>query len=456
MAKVKTAYYCQSCGHESVKWLGKCPNCNSWNTFVEERNTKLSTAHQGWAAQNGQQSQPILIQDISVSEEPRIKLPGIELNRVLGGGLVAGALTLISGEPGIGKSTLLLQLALKLKNKKLLYISGEESEQQIKLRAARISEPFSNLYIYTETSLDQIFLKLTQLQPQLVIIDSIQTIFSDKIESSPGSISQIRECTAELLKYAKTTQVPVIIVGHITKDGSIAGPKVLEHMVDTVLQFEGDSNHLHRIVRSLKNRFGSTNEIGIFEMQTSGLKEVTNPSEILLAQRDEQLSGTTIAATMEGLRPLLIETQALVSSAVYGTPQRTSTGFDTRRLNLLLAVLEKRNGFKLGTKDVFINIAGGLKVEDPAIDLAMVCSILSSNEDIPVNPRYCFAAEVGLSGEIRPVPKLELRIQEAEKMQFEKIFVSKYNIKGLDKTKYKGIKVEPVARIEEVIEKVFA
>jgi DNA repair protein RadA/Sms len=401
-------------------------------------------------------SKPLLLREITAGSEKRLELPDKEINRVLGGGLVPGSLVLMGGEPGIGKSTLLLQLALSLNEKTVLYVSGEESELQIKMRADRVGMKNEKFFILTETSLDNIFHQISELNPDLLIIDSIQTIYSGKIDSSPGSVSQIRESTAELLRFAKDSATPVFLIGHITKDGMIAGPKILEHMVDTVLQFEGDRHHVYRVLRAIKNRFGSTAELGIYEMQGAGLREVSNPSEILIAQRDELLSGIAIAATLEGVRPLLIETQALVSSAVYGTPQRSSTGFDLRRLSMLLAVLEKRCGFKLGAKDVFLNIAGGIKVEDPAIDLAVICAILSSNEDMGINPKIAFAAEVGLSGEIRPVTRIENRISEAEKMGFSQIVISKYNLKGLDKSRFKSIEVVAVSKVEEVFSLLFA
>ena len=409
-----------------------------------------------WKPAAGKQKAPRAqrISDISVSEEHRVSIPDNELQRVLGGGIVPGSIILFGGEPGIGKSTLLLQLALRMESVRVLYVSGEESEQQIKLRANRIGSRNKELLILTETSLENILLQAAENQPGLLIIDSIQTVSTSRIESSPGSVSQIRECAAELMRYAKESSTPVFLIGHITKEGTIAGPKVLEHMVDTVLQFEGDRNHVYRILRAAKNRFGSTAELGIYEMSGDGLREVSNPSEVLISQRDEKLSGTSIAVTMEGIRPLLIEVQALVSSAVYGTPQRSSTGFDLRRLSMLLAVLEKRCGFNLGTKDVFLNIAGGIRVEDPAIDLAVICSVLSSNEDLAVDPKICLAAEVGLNGEIRPVTRIEQRISEAEKMGFSQILVSKYNMKGLDKLK-KKIEIKPVARVEDVFSLLF-
>lgn len=451
MAKTKTTYFCQNCGAQSAKWIGRCPSCNEWNTYVEEVVSKgddLKTP--GISSTSTQRSsKPQLVNEISLSEQHRIEVYDKELSRVLGGGLVPGSLILFGGEPGIGKSTLMLQVALNMKNLKVLYVSGEESEQQIRIRAERIGINNPNGYILTETATQNIFKQIELLEPNLLIIDSIQTLHSAYIESSPGSVSQIRECTLELMRYAKESGTAVFLIGHITKDGSLAGPKVLEHMVDTVLQFEGDRNHVYRLLRTTKNRFGSTNELGIYEMQGSGLREVTNPSEILITAREELVSGVAIAATMEGLRPMLIETQALVSSAAYGTPQRSSTGFDLRRLAMLLAVLEKRCGFRLGIKDVFLNIAGGIKVEDPGIDLALVCAILSSNEDIPVSPKVCFAGEVGLSGEIRPVNRIDQRISEAQKLGFEHIFISKYNKKGLDVESY-HIKITMVGKIEEV------
>jgi DNA repair protein RadA/Sms len=450
VAKTKTTYFCQNCGAQSPKWVGRCPSCGEWNTFVEEviqRGDDAKTP--GIISTTTQRSpKPQLVTEINIGAEHRIPLGDKELDRALGGGLVPGSLILFGGEPGIGKSTLMLQLALNLKKMKVLYVSGEESEQQIRMRAERIGMNNANCYILTETSTQNIFKQIEQLEPNVLIIDSIQTLHSAHIESSPGSVSQIRECTGEILRYAKESGTPVFLIGHITKDGSLAGPKVLEHMVDTVLQFEGDRNHVYRLLRTVKNRFGSTNELGIYEMQGDGLREVSNPSEILITNREEQVSGVAIAATMEGMRPMLIETQALVSSAAYGTPQRSSTGFDLRRLSMLLAVLEKRCGFRLGAKDVFLNLAGGIKVEDPAIDLAVVCSVLSSNADIPIPAKFCFAAEVGLSGEIRPVSRIDQRISEAEKLGFEQIFISKYNKKGLDPKKY-NIKITMVGKIEE-------
>jgi DNA repair protein RadA/Sms len=459
MLKMKTTFFCQNCGAQSGKWIGKCPSCSEWNTYVEEiiqKETKNSRLTVFSASKNpkGESNKPVLLQDVGLQEFPRIAVPGKELSRVLGGGLVPGSLVLFGGEPGIGKSTLMLQLALRLKNLKVLYVSGEESEQQIKMRADRIGITTDSCFILQETNTQNIFQKVAEVQPQLVIIDSIQTLYTPAVESSPGSVSQVRECAAELLRFAKETNTPVFMIGHITKEGSLAGPKVLEHMVDTVLQFEGDRNHIYRLLRATKNRFGNTNEMGIYEMQGEGLKEVINPSEILVTNRENATSGITIAATMEGNRPMMIETQALVSSAAYGVPQRSSTGFDLRRLSMLLAVLEKRCGFRLGIKDVFINIAGGIKVEDPGIDLALVCAILSSNEDLPIKQSVCFAAEVGLTGEIRPVPRIEQRIAEAEKLGFEKIYISAYNLKGLNRSSYK-IEIASFYRMEEVFQSLF-
>lgn len=457
MAKTKTAYFCQSCGYESAKWLGKCPSCGQWNTFVEEIIEKSTTSVPTWKTEISSRklSKPSKVDEIQSSVERRILTGDKELDRVLGGGLVEGSLVLIGGEPGIGKSTLMLQLALNIKGKKLLYISGEESEQQIKMRAERIKEsPSADCYILTETSTQNIFKQIEILEPQILVVDSIQTLHSSHIDSTPGSVSQVRECTAELLRFAKETGVPVFLIGHITKDGAIAGPKILEHMVDTVLQFEGDRHHVYRILRSIKNRFGAAAELGIYEMQGSGLREVSNPSEILLSQRDEELSGIAISAMLEGARPMLIETQALVSAAAYGTPQRSATGFDTKRMNMLLAVLEKRCGFRLSTQDVFLNIAGGIRVEDPAIDLAVLIAIISSHQDISISSKNCFAAEVGLSGEIRAVNRIEQRIAEADKLGFETIYISKYNLKGIDITKY-NLEIKAVSKIEEVFEMIF-
>lgn len=447
MAKVKTTFFCQNCGAQYAKWQGQCNSCKQWNTIAEEVFQK--TEKSDWKSSSSttkRVSKPLKINEIDTAQEARLNMQDAEFNRVLGGGMVQGSLTLLGGEPGIGKSTLLLQVALSLPYK-TLYVSGEESQKQIKMRAERINPKENNCYILTETKTQNIFKQIEDLEPDLVIIDSIQTLHSDYIESSAGSISQIKECTTELIKYAKETATPVLLIGHITKDGNIAGPKILEHMVDTVLQFEGDRNHVFRILRAHKNRFGSTNELGIYEMQGSGLREVSNPSEILISEKDGELSGNAIAATLEGLRPLMIEVQALVSTAVYGTPQRSATGFNAKRLNMLLAVLEKRAGFRLGAKDVFLNITGGITVDDPAIDLAVVASILSSNEDVALPSDYCFAAEVGLSGEIRPVQRIEQRILEAEKLGFSTIFVSKYNKLSLKNT---TIKIQLISKIEDL------
>jgi DNA repair protein RadA/Sms len=454
MSKVKTAFICQSCGSKYSKWIGKCSACNQWNTIVEEVIEK-SPANQGWQSSNIKiSSKAHLLTQVESFQHPRITLTDLELSRVLGGGLVPGSVNLIGGEPGIGKSTLMLQLGLQQNELKVLYISGEESEQQIKLRAERIGIKHSHFYILTETSTQKIFKQIEEIEPDLLIIDSIQTLYTAQVESSPGSVTQIRECANEIIRFAKETSTPVFLIGHITKDGLLAGPKVLEHMVDVVVQFEGDRHHVYRILRTLKNRFGSTSEIGIYEMLFSGLREVSNPSEILIGNRSEAFSGISIAATLEGIRPLLIEIQALVSSAVYGIPQRSATGFDLRRMSMLLAVLEKRCGFKLAAKDVFLNIAGGIKVDDPAIDLAVICAVLSSTEDIPISPKLAFSAEIGLSGEIRPVNRIEQRISEAEKLGFQQIFISRYNEKGLDLDKYK-IKVIKVGKVEEVFSLLF-
>ncbi len=454
MAKVKSAFFCQNCGYQTPKWLGKCPSCSEWNTFVEEIVEKNLSQLVAFSTNTGRTAKSQVLQEIQHTAQTRISLQDKELNRVLGEGLVPGSLILFGGEPGIGKSTLLLQLAILEKNLRVLYVSGEESDQQIKMRADRIGHQNESCYILTETNLQNIFLQAEEIQPQLLVIDSIQTLYSSQIESSPGSISQVRECTSQLLRYAKLSDVPVFLIGHITKEGALAGPKVLEHMVDVVLQFEGDRNHFYRLLRTIKNRFGSTNELGIYEMQGSGLRQVENPSEILITNTDADLSGIAIASTLEGARPLLIEVQALVSTAAYGTPQRSSTGFDSKRLNMLLAVLEKRCGFKLGAKDVFLNIAGGIKVDDPAIDLAVVSSIMSSNADLPIHAKTAFAAEVGLSGEIRPVNRIEQRISEAEKLGFDAIVISKYN-KGVNQNNYK-IKIISCGVITEVIKRLFA
>jgi DNA repair protein RadA/Sms len=451
MAKVKTSFFCQNCGTQYSKWQGQCNACKEWNTIVEEVIQKEEKNAWKPTLEAKKASKPLLIREIDSSQEIRFDTADNELNRVLGGGLVPGSLTLLGGEPGIGKSTLMLQISLKLPYK-TLYVSGEESQKQIKMRAERITPNGDNCYILTETKTQNIFKQIQEIEPEIVIIDSIQTLHTDYIESTAGSISQIRECTAELIKFAKETNVPVLLIGHITKDGTIAGPKILEHMVDTVLQFEGDRNHVYRILRSLKNRFGSTAELGIYEMQGSGLREVSNPSEILISHKEENLSGTAIASTLEGMRPLMIEIQALVSTAVYGTPQRSTTGYNAKRLNMILAVLEKRAGFRLGAKDVFLNVTGGISVDDPAIDLAVVAAILSSNEDIPIGKDFCFAGEVGLSGEIRPVNRVEQRIQEAEKLGYATIFISKYNKISV---KFPGIKVVLVSKIEEVVEQLF-
>jgi DNA repair protein RadA/Sms len=450
MAKVKSSFFCQSCGAQSGKWIGKCPSCGEWNTYVEEVLQKEEKGN--WKSTSTQISnKPKIIHEISYSEEHRIITSDEELNRVLGGGIVPGSIVLIGGEPGIGKSTLLLQIALNLVKYKVLYVSGEESEQQTKMRAERLGIKGNNCFILTETSTQNIFKQIEILQPEILIVDSIQTLHSSFIESGAGSISQVRECTAELLKYAKETGTPIFLIGHITKEGTLAGPKVLEHMVDTVLQFEGDRHMVYRILRTTKNRFGSTSELGIYEMSGVGLREVSNPSEILISQREEELSGITIGATLEGNRPLLIEIQSLVSPANYGTPQRSSTGFDAKRLNMLLAVLEKRGGFRLGAQDVFLNIAGGLRVEDPAIDLAVCASIASSYNDKFIPNYICFAGEVGLGGEIRAVTRIESRISEAEKLGFKEIFISKYNKKGLDLSKFK-IKIHAAAKMEDIFD----
>lgn len=453
MSKVKTSFFCQNCGAQYSKWQGQCNSCKEWNTIVEEIIQKEEKSSWKPATTDSKRvAKPLRINEIDSSQEVRMNTTDEELNRVLGGGIVPGSLVLLGGEPGIGKSTLLLQISLKLPYR-TLYVSGEESQKQIKMRAERITPNSDNCYILTETKTQNIFKQIEAIEPEIVIIDSIQTLHTDYIESTPGSISQIRETTAELIKFAKETNIPVILIGHITKDGNIAGPKILEHMVDTVLQFEGDRNHVYRILRSHKNRFGSTAEIGIYEMLGNGLREVSNPSEILISHKDEELSGTAIASTLEGMRPLMIEIQSLVSTAVYGTPQRSTTGYNAKRLNMILAVLEKRAGFRLGAKDVFLNVTGGISVDDPAIDLAVVAAILSSNEDVSVSKEYCFAGEVGLSGEIRPVNRVDQRIQEAEKLGFSTIFVSKYNKISLKNT---GIKIRLVAKIEDVVSELFS
>jgi len=452
MAKTKTAFFCQNCGTQYSKWVGQCAACKEWNTVVEEVVQKAEKS--SWKTTSSLSkkiAKPLLVNEISTDKEIRLDTFDLEFNRVLGGGLVPGALVLLGGEPGVGKSTLILQIALKLPYR-TLYVSGEESQKQIKMRADRIHPNSENCFILTETKTQNIFQQIEATEPDIVVIDSIQTLHTDYIESAAGSISQIRECTAELIKFAKETNTPVILIGHITKDGSIAGPKILEHMVDTVLQFEGDRNYVYRILRALKNRFGSTSELGIYEMQGGGLRQVNNPSEILISKNDEGLSGTAIASTVEGLRPLMIEIQALVSTAVYGTPQRSTTGYNAKRLNMLLAVLEKRAGFKLGAKDVFLNITGGISVDDPAIDLAVIAAILSSNADIPIEKGICFAAEVGLAGEIRPVQRVDQRILEAEKLGFTKIYVSKNNKMGLKSSK---IEVLQATKIEDVVSELF-
>jgi DNA repair protein RadA/Sms len=464
MSKIKTAFFCQHCGFESVKWVGQCPSCGQWNTFVEELISKDEPKNSnGWKMYNeeGRKERTVTLGEIKSSEEKRLQTSDPELNRVLGGGIVPGSIVLVAGEPGIGKSTLFLQNGLLLKDITVLYVSGEESEQQIKMRSDRLQLVNEDFYLLTETSTQTIFQEIKKLRPQLVIVDSIQTLHTPFIDSSPGSVSQIRESAAEFQRFAKETNTPVILIGHITKDGSIAGPKILEHMVDTVLQFEGDRHYAYRILRTLKNRFGSTSELGIYEMSDEGMRAVTNPSEILITQKEDTLSGIAIASTIEGMRPLLLEVQALVTTSVYGTPQRTLSGFDLRRLQLLLAVLEKRGGFHFGTKDVFVNIAGGIKVEDPSIDLAVICALLSSYEDNPVSQRICFAGEVGLSGEIRAVNRIDQRIAEAEKLGFEKIVVSKYNLpggkqgkKGISKQKF-NIEIITMGRVEELYKYLF-
>ena len=457
MSKTKSSFFCQHCGYESAKWLGKCPSCNQWNSFVEEVIVKGNDKgpKDDWKDyNNSSRLKTVALSDVHSAEEVRISTSDQELNRVLGGGIVTGGIVLVAGEPGIGKSTLFLQNGLLLTNITTLYVSGEESEQQIKMRADRLGIRNEHFYLLTETNTQTIFKEIKKLKPQLVIVDSIQTLQSPFVESSPGSVSQIRECAAELQRFAKETDTPVFLIGHITKDGNIAGPKILEHMVDTVLQFEGDRHYAYRILRTLKNRFGSTAELGIYEMTATGMRSVSNPSEILITQKEDQLSGIAIAATMEGMRPLLIETQALVTQSVYGTPQRTVSGFDLRRLQLLLAVLEKRGGFHFGIKDVFVNIAGGIKVEDPSIDLAIVCALLSSYEDVPIPQHICFTGEVGLSGEIRAVNRIEQRIAEAEKLGFQKIIVSKYNTKSINSSK-SAIEIISLGKVEELYQYLF-
>jgi len=454
MAKDKTVYVCSNCGQDSPKWIGKCPSCGEWNTYVEEVVHKEAANKRPVSGIETPKAKPMALCDVTTSDEPRIDLKDDELNRVLGGGLVPGSLVLIGGEPGIGKSTLVLQTVLRMPNRRILYVSGEESARQIKLRADRIQHNSSDCLIVCETSLEQIYVHIKNTSPELVIIDSIQTISTETIESSPGSIAQIRECAASILKFAKETNTPVLLIGHINKEGSIAGPKVLEHIVDTVLQFEGDQHYMYRILRSIKNRFGSTSELGIYEMRQDGLRQGSNPSELLLSPDHEGMSGVAIASAIEGVRPFLIETQALVSSAAYGVPQRSATGFDLRRMNMLLAVLEKRVGFKLAQKDVFLNIAGGLKVNDPAIDLSVISAILSSNMDTEIEREVCLAGEVGLSGEIRPVNRIEQRIGEAEKLGFKRIILPKHNLQGLDKKKI-NIELVPVRKVEEAFRCLF-
>lgn len=451
MSKTKTTFFCQNCGTQYSQWMGQCKACGEWNTIVEEVIDKSETK-KSWKSDETKKVGLLNIKDVSEVGETRINTLNEELNRVLGGGIVNGSVVLVGGEPGIGKSTLMLQVALHLPQTKVLYVSGEESASQIKLRAERIGIESEQCFILTETNTQKIFRHAQEILPELIVVDSIQTLHTQFVESSPGSISQIRECTSELIKYAKETNVPIVLIGHITKEGVIAGPKILEHMVDVVLQFEGDRNHIYRLLRAQKNRFGSTAELGIYEMQGSGLREVKNPSEVLISKKDEPLSGNAIAATLEGIRPMLIEIQALVSSAVYGTPQRSATGFDTKRLNMLLAVLEKRAGFQLGSKDVFLNITGGIRVDDPAIDLAVICAILSSNMDVTLPDNCCFAGEVGLSGEIRAVNRVEQRILEAEKLGYDVIFISKYNkIKTTDFQ----IRVETVSKVNDLIKLLF-
>lgn len=454
MAKTKTAYVCTNCGNDSPKWLGKCPICGEWNTYVEEIIANSSSKKSVVTGFESPKAKPLQLKDVETGEEPRIDMFDSELNRVLGGGLVPGSLVLIGGEPGIGKSTLILQTVLNLKSVKTLYVSGEESARQLKLRADRITTDNQSCYIVCETNLEQVFVHIKNVQPDFVIIDSIQTIFTDTVESSPGSVSQVRECSAAILKFAKETGTPVILIGHINKEGSIAGPKVLEHIVDTVLQFEGDHHYMYRILRSIKNRFGSTAELGIYEMNQSGLREVSNPSELLLTQNHDGLSGVSISAAIEGIRPLLIETQALVSTAAYGTPQRSATGFDTRKMNMLLAVLEKRAGFKLAQKDVFLNIAGGLRVSDPGLDLSIISAVLSSSLDISIDQTVCLTGEVGLSGEIRPVNRIEQRILEAEKLGFKRILIPANNLKGFS-TKVK-IEITEVKKVSDAFRVLFS
>ncbi len=453
-AKEKSAWFCSSCGAQASKWEGRCPSCGEWNTLVEER-IVVKPSRTYSPGQSGRKSKPQPVSQIQALSEPRIHMPSEELNRVLGGGLVQGSILLIGGEPGIGKSTLVLQNLLAIKSKTILYVSGEESAAQLKMRADRIGRGSDNCFIACETSLENIFQHIEDLQPGILVVDSIQTIASDTLDSAAGSVSQVRECAAQLLKYAKESGVPVILIGHITKDGTLAGPKVLEHIVDAVIQFEGDRQYMYRILRAIKNRFGNTSEIGVYEMGMRGLREVKNPSEMLVSHRDEQLSGIAVGVTVEGARPFMIEAQALVSTAAYGTPQRSVTGYDAKRMNMLLAVLEKRVGFKLGQKDVFLNIAGGIKVNDPALDLAVVAAILSSNMDMTISNDTCFAGEVGLSGEIRPVSHIEKRISEAEKLGMATILVPKNNLKGIDLTS-RSIRTVEVSKIEEAFKALFS
>ena len=451
--RTKTVYFCSECGNESPKWLGKCPACGAWNSYVEE---KVSTTNSREALLPGSMlsSKPVRLGDIEQVAEERIPMPSGELNRVLGGGLVTGSIILIGGEPGIGKSTLVLQNMLRIRSRRVLYVSGEESARQLKMRADRLGADGGELYVLCETSLEKIFTQVEASKPGILVVDSIQTIASEALESSAGSVGQVRECSAQLLKYAKESGVPVILIGHINKEGSIAGPKVLEHIVDAVLQFEGDRHYMYRILRSIKNRFGSTSEMGIYEMTQVGLREVANPSELLISDAEAELSGSAVGVTIEGVRPLLVESQALVSTAAYGTAQRSVTGFDAKRMNMLLAVLEKRVGFKLALKDVFLNIAGGFKVNDPALDLAVISSILSSNVDMPISRSVCLTGEVGLSGEIRPVTRLEQRIVEADKLGFSKIFVPHNNLKGVNLNRFK-VEVVEVSRVEDVFRSLF-
>ena len=465
MAKDKIAYVCSNCGQESPKWIGKCPACGQWNTFKEIKvapssTPKTATARGGLSAGTSAQSSALhagkvlRLRDISSKDDPRIDMHDAELNRVLGGGLVPGSIVLLGGEPGIGKSTLSLQTMLNMPEKKILYVSGEESAHQLKMRAERLGGENENFLLLTENSLETIFDHIKEVQPELIVIDSIQTISTEDVESSAGSIAQVRECASALLRFAKTSGVPVILIGHITKEGTLAGPKILEHIVDTVIQFEGDQHYMYRILRSIKNRFGSTAELGIYEMLQNGLRQVSNPSELLLTQDRDGLSGIAITSAIEGIRPFLVETQALVSTAAYGTPQRSATGFDQRRLNMLLAVLEKRVGFKLAQKDVFVNIAGGLRVTDLAMDLSVIAAVLSSNVDTPIESGWCMAGEVGLSGEVRPVNRIEQRIAEAEKLGFTDMIIPKYNLQGFDKNKY-SIRLHPVRKVEEALRAIF-